>query len=150
MQVGIALCHSAHGAERQKVLAAQKQRQLACVQDLLCPAPDIRQGGLGRAEAKLQIAAVKDGVIQQIPVLIGAVGFDAEALVPHGGRAEAGARPEGRGGVKGRAEEDDLRLVKGGVAADEGLDVLSHFSTSCSSRSKNAGRQKAPTWRRVV
>ena len=86
----------------------------------------------------------------EVLVLVGAVRLQAKALVAHGSRTEAGAGAEAGGGVKGGAEEDDVRLFKGAVAADKGLDIRVHYSTSSNISSRNAGRKKAPAWRRTV
>ena len=75
-------------------------------------------------DTKLQISAVKDGAIFQIPVLIGAVGFQSEAFMPDSSRTEPGSWPEAGGGIKGGAIKDDFCFFIVSVAANKGLNIF--------------------------
>ena len=150
MHLRIVLVDGPEAAQGHQVLPAQQQGQLARGQNLLRARLNVLKGHLRAAKAQLQIAAVENGVVGQILVLVGTIGLQAEALVAHGGRAKPGAGAEAGGGVKGGAEEDDLRLFKTAVAADKGLNIRVHYSTSSNISSRNAGRKKAPAWRRTV
>ena len=62
-------------------------------------------------------------IVGQVLVLVGAVGLEAEALVPDGRRAEPGAGAVAGGGVEGRAVEHDVGGAVAAVAADEGFNI---------------------------
>src|SRR5699024_8386667 len=76
---------------------------------------------------QLQVPGVENLAVGEVPVLVGAVGLQPEALVAHGRGAEPGPGAEAGGGVKGSAKEDDLGLFKGGIAGDKGLNVGFHI-----------------------
>ena len=142
VQVRVFLHGGPHGTQGHQMLAAQQQRELAVVQNFLCPGLDVRKGALTGAEAQLQIAAVEHVKIGQIGVLVGAVSFQPVALVPDGCRAEPGTRAVAGGGIIGRAVQHDAGGTVAAVAADEGLNIGLHqcSSTSRSISSRNAGR----------
>ena len=121
-----------HRAQRHQVLPADEEGQLAVRQDLPGLFLNVPQGRFRRAEAQLQVPAVKYADIRQVLILVGAVGFQAEAFVADGGRAEPRAGPETGGGIKGCAEHRDHRAFVICVAADKGFNVLLHASTSSS------------------
>ena len=150
MDIGPALVYRPEAAQGHQMFPADKQGQFIGGQNLFRAGLDILKGHLRTAEAQLQIAAVEDGTVGEILALVGTVRLQTEAFVAHGGRAEAGAGAKAGGGVKGSAEEDDLCLFKRTITADKGLNIGGHHSTSSSIRSRNAGRKKAPAWRRSV
>src|SRR5699024_5325105 len=121
MKVGVLFRHRPDSAQGYQMLAANQQGKLSILQDGLGSFGNILQSRLGASEAQLQVAAVKNSAVHQVFVLVGAVGFDAEALVAHGGGAEPGAGAEAGGGVKGGPEEDDFCLLIGGIAGDKGF-----------------------------
>lgn len=90
VEVGVLFHHGPHGTQRDQMLAAQQERELAVVQDLCRAALDVGQCALAGAEAELQIAAVEDVKIGQVGVLVGAVSLQTVAFVPDGSRAEPG------------------------------------------------------------
>ena len=100
VQVGIFAHGCAHGTQSNKMLAAEQQRQLAVPQDLGRAGFNVHKGTFRRAEAELQIAAVKHIPIGQVLVLIGAVGLQTVAFVPHGSGAEPRAGTVTGGGIK--------------------------------------------------
>ena len=143
VQLGIPRRHRPHRPQRDQVLAAQQQRQLAVPQDLRRPGFNVDEGALAAAEAEFQVAAVKDLAVGQVGVLVGAVGLDAVALMPDGRRAEPGPRPVAGGGIVGGAVQHDLGAAVGAVAPDKGFNIAwqhQRSSTSSSISSRNAGR----------
>ena len=70
MQIRVFLHRSPHRAQRDQMLAAQQQRELAVFQNFLCPGPDVCQGQLAGAKAQLQVAAVKHVKVRQVGVLV--------------------------------------------------------------------------------
>ena len=142
VQVGVFLHRSPHGTQCDQMLTAQQQRELAVLQDLLCPGLDIGQCQLAGAEAQLQIAAVEDVKIGQVGILVGAVGFQTIAFVSDGRRAEPCARAVASGGIVGRTVQHDAGGAVAAVTADEVFNVGLHqcSSTSRSISSRNAGR----------
>ena len=81
------------------MLAAQQQGEFSVPQDFGGAGLNVLQRRLGTAEAELQVAAVEYGAVRQVRVLIGAVGFQSEALMTHGGGPEPRAGPESCGGA---------------------------------------------------
>ena len=142
MQIRVFLHRSPHSAQRDQMLAAQQQRELAVLQNLLCPGLDIGQCQLAGAEAQLQIAAVEHVKVGQVGVLVGAVGLQTVALVADGGRAEPGTGAVAGGGIVGGTVQHDAGGAVAAVAADEVFNVGSHqcSSTSRSISSRKAGR----------
>ena len=124
------------------MLATQQQRELAVLQNFLCPGLDIGQCQLAGAEAQLQIAAVEHIKIGQVGVLVRAVSLQTVALVPDGRRAEPCAGAVAGGGIVRRTVQHDAGGAVAAVAADKGLNVGVHqcSSTSRSISSRKAGR----------
>ena len=142
VQVGVFLHRSPHRAQRDQMLAAQQQRELAVLQNFLCPGLDIGQRQLAGAEAQLQITAVEHVKIGQVGVLVGAVSLQTIALVPDSRRAEPGAGAVAGGGIVRRTVQHDAGGAVAAVAADKVLNVGVHqcSSTSRSISSRKAGR----------
>ena len=142
MQIRIPRGQGAHRAERDEMFAADQERELPVTQDDFRPLLNIGESLLRAAEAKLQIAAVKDAAVGEIVVLIGTVRFQTKALVPDGRGAEARARAVAGGGIKRRAEQYNPRLLVGSFAPDERFDIRGKHQRSTSSRasSRKAGR----------
>ena len=129
MQIRVLLHRSPHGTQCDQMLTAQQQRELAVLQNFLCPGLDIGQCQLAGAEAQLQIAAVEDVKIGQVGILVGAVGLQTIAV--------AG------GGIVGGTVQHDAGGAVAAVAADKGFNVgVKHqcSSTSRSISSRKAGR----------
>ena len=125
--VRILLLHRAERAERDEVLATEEERTFPVLQDPRGPLLDHLERGLRGAERQLEVARVEDlRVSDEILVLRRRIGLNAEALLPHRGRPEAGARTERRGRIVGRPEEDRIRLAVGLVASDELTGLGSH------------------------
>ena len=76
--------HRPEAAQGDKMFSADQKRQLPVGQDLLRPGFDVGQGLFRAAEAQFQVAAVKDGAVGEVLVLIGTVGLQAKALMAHG------------------------------------------------------------------
>ena len=152
MEVRILFQGRPERSQGDKVFPAQEEGQLAVGKDGCGPFLDGRKSCLGTAEAQFQIAAVKDGRILQVPVLIGAVRFQSETLMTDGRRAETGPGTETRRGIKGGAEQDDAGFVIRRITGQKSFHIgcQGHFSTSFSISSRKAGSQKDPTWSRVV
>ena len=142
VEAGVFLRHGPHSAQRHQMLAAQQEGQLAVLQDLRRPGLDVGEGCLAGAEAKLEVAAVEDVEVGEVGVLVGAVGLEAEALVPDGRRAEPCAGAVAGGGIVRRTVQHDAGGAVAAVAADKGLNVGVHqcSSTSRSISSRKAGR----------
>ena len=142
MQIRVFLHRSPHGTQCDQMLTAQQQRELAVLQDFLCPGLDIGQCQLAGAEAQLQITAVEHVKIGQVGVLVGAVSLQTIALVPDGRRAEPGAGAVAGGGIVRCTVQHDAGGAVAAVAADKGLNVGVHqcSSTSRSISSRKAGR----------
>ena len=83
VEVRVFLHGSPHGTQRDQMLTAQQQGELAVLQNLSSPGLNAGKGQLAGAEAELEVAAVKDVKIGQVGVLVGAVG-----LQPVGGTVE--------------------------------------------------------------
>ena len=142
VQVGVFLHCSPHRAQRDQMLAAQQQRELAVAQDLGGAGLDVGQSALAGAEAQFQVAAVKHVKVRQVGVLVGAVGLQTVALVADGGRAEPGTGAVAGGGIVGGTVQHDAGGAVAAVAADKVFNVGSHqcSSTSRSISSRKAGR----------
>ena len=82
MEVGKALDRSSDCSQRHQMFTADHQRTLAAVQYLAGKGLDLLQSGGRIAKGKFQVAAVKDSIVSEILVLIGAVGLDPEGLSP--------------------------------------------------------------------
>ena len=142
VQVRVLLHGGPHGPQRDKMFAAQQERELAVLQDLFGAGFDVGQRRFAGAEAKLQVAAVENVEVGQVGVLIGAVSLQTIALVPDGGRAEPGTGAVAGGGIIRRTVQHDAGGAVAAVAADKGLNVGLHqcSSTSRSISSRKAGR----------
>ena len=142
VQVRVLLHCGPHGPQRDKMFAAQQERELAVLQDLFGAGFDVGQRRFAGAEAKLQIAAVENVEVGQVGVLIGAVSLQTIALVPDGSRAEPGTGAVAGGGIIRRTVQHDAGGAVAAVAADKGLNVGLHqcSSTSRSISSRKAGR----------
>ena len=133
----------AHGTEGHEVLTAEQQWQLAILQDLRRAGLDVLKRHLARTEAEFEVSAVKYLRIHEVPVLIRAVGLEAEALVPHRRRAEACPWTEAGGRIKRRAVEHDVGFLVARVTADKVFNIWCKHqcpSTSRSISSRKAGR----------
>ena len=133
----------AYGAERYEVLTAEKQWQLAILQDLRRAGLDVLKGHLTGSEAELEVPAVKYLRVHKILILIWTVGLEAEALVTHRRRAEACARSEARGRIKRRTVEYDICFLVARITADKVFNIWCKHqcpSTSRSISSRKAGR----------
>ena len=82
VEVRVFLHGSPHGAQRDQMLTAQQQGELAVLQNLSGPGLNVGKGQFAGAEAELEVAAVKDVKIGQVGVLVGAVSLQTIALVP--------------------------------------------------------------------
>ena len=131
VQVRVPPRERAHRAERHQVLPAQQQGELPIPQDLLRPRLDVRKGHFRAAKAELQVPAVKDRAVAKVPVLVGAVRLQAEALVRMGRGAEARARPEAGRGVKRRARRARRTRARSRCRQPRNvLDVRAHHSST--------------------
>ena len=108
---------SPHGTQRDQMLTAQQQGELAVLQNLSSPGLNAGKGQLAGAEAELEVAAVKDVKIGQVGVLVGAVGLQPVALVPDGTGAESGTGAVAGGGIVGGTVEHDVGGAVAAVAA---------------------------------
>ena len=133
----------AYGAEGHEVLPAEQQWQLAILQDLRRAGLDVLKRYLARTEAELEVPTVKYLRIHEVPVLVRAVGLEAEALVSHRRRAEACTWTEAGGRIKRRAVEHDVGFLVARVTADKVFNIWCKHqcpSTSRSISSRKAGR----------
>ena len=123
VEAGVFLRYGPHSAQRHQMLAAQQEGQFAVLQDLCRPGLDVGEGCLAGAEAKLEVATVEDVEVGEVGVLVGAVGLEAEALVPDGRRAEPCAGAVAGGGVERCAVKHDVGGAVAAVAADKGFNI---------------------------
>ncbi|CDE94187.1 unknown [Acidaminococcus sp. CAG:542] len=128
LEVRVLFQHRPEGAQGHQVFASDHKGQLPVLEDGGSPVLNVLQGHFRTAKAQFQVPAVEHCIVRQILVLIGTVGFQAEAFVADGGRPEPGAGPVAGGGIKGGSEQDDFGLFVRSVAGQEGFHIIcQHF-----------------------
>ena len=130
LDIRVLFQHCPESPQGHQVLAPHHERQFPVLEDGGRPFLNVLEGHFRTAEAQFQIPAVKNGVLFQILVLVGAVSFQPEAFVADGRRPEPGPGPEAGGGIKGRPEQDDFGVLIGSITGQEGFHVIfQHFGT---------------------